>query len=52
MVTDLEIITGKTATGEELVSLAVGDSQFEGTFLKEEQELAKGDTVKLSIQPI
>ncbi len=49
VVTDLEIITGKTATGEELVSLAVGDSQFEGTFLKEEQELAKGDTVKLSI---
>lgn len=49
VVTDLEIVAGKTAVGEELISLAVGDSQFEGTFMKEEQELAVGDTIKISI---
>ncbi len=49
VVTDLEITAGKTATGEELVSLAVGNSQFEGTFVKEEQELTKGDTIEITI---
>lgn len=49
VVADLEITSGKTATGEELVSLAVGDSQFEGSFAKEEQELARGDTIEIRI---
>lgn len=49
VVADLEILSGKTATGEELVSLAVGERQFEGTFMKEEQELSRGDTIEISI---
>lgn len=49
VVADLEITAGKTATGEELVSLAVGDCQFEGTFAKDEQELSLGDTIEIAI---
>ncbi len=49
VVADLEITAGKTATGEELVSLAVGDCQFEGAFAKDEQELSLGDTIEIAI---
>ncbi len=49
VVVDMEVMAGKTTTGEELLSLATGSCQFEGVFLKEEQELAKGDTIKITI---
>ena len=49
VVVDLEISSGKTTTGEELLSLAVNDSQFEGSFLKEEQKITVGDRIKISI---
>ena len=46
---DVEVTAGRTATGEELVTLAVGGSRFEGTFEKEEQKLARGDTISIAI---
>ncbi len=46
---DVEITAGKTAAGEELITLAVGGSLFEGTFKKEEQQLFKGDIVTIAI---
>lgn len=46
---DVEITAGKTAVGEELITLAVGGSRFEGTFKKEEQQLFKGDIVTIAI---
>lgn len=49
VVTDMELIAGRTTSGEELVSLAVGENQFEAVFLKEEQNLAKGDAIEISI---
>lgn len=49
IVADMELVAGKTASGEELLSLAVGGNQFEAVFLKEEQKLAKGDRINISI---
>lgn len=49
VVVDMEVLAGKTTTGEELLSLSVGSSQFEGTFLKEEQEVTKGDRISIAI---
>lgn len=49
IVTDMELIAGKTTSGEEIVSLAVGENQFEAVFFKEEQNLAKGDVIEISI---
>lgn len=49
VVVDLEVAPGRTTTGEERLSLAVGGCLFEGTFLKEEQQLARGDTINISI---
>lgn len=46
---DVEILEGKTATGEELLTVAVGGSRFEGSFEKEEQKLSKGDTISIAI---
>ena len=46
---DVEITAGKTATGEELLTVAVGGSRFEGVFEKEEQKLSKGDTISIAI---
>lgn len=49
VVTDMELIAGKTTSGEEILSLAVGENQFEAVFFKEEQNLAKGDRIEISI---
>lgn len=49
IVADMELTAGKTTSGEELLSLAVGENQFEAVFLKEEQKLAKGDRIELAI---
>ncbi len=49
VVVDMEVMAGKTTTGEELLSLAIGNCQFEGVFLKEEQELTRGDKIKITI---
>lgn len=49
IVVDMELTGGKTTTGEELVSLAVGESRFEGMFLKEDQKLSRGDAIQISI---
>lgn len=49
IVAEMELTEGKTASGEERVTLAVGEGLFEGTFLKEEQELMKGDPISISI---
>ncbi len=45
----MELTAGKTASGEEIFSLAVGENQFEAGFDKEEQKLAKGDRIEISI---
>jgi len=49
VVVDVEITAGKTATGEELLTLAVGGSMFEGAFEKEDQKLSKGDAISITI---
>ncbi|MCI9046867.1 MAG: hypothetical protein HFG71_06270 [Hungatella sp.] len=49
VIVDVEVAAGKTATGEELVTAAVGGSRFQGTFEKEEQKLSKGDTISIAI---
>ncbi len=49
VVVDMEVKAGKTATGEELVSLAVGACRLEATFSKEDQQLAPGDLIQISI---
>lgn len=49
VVVDLEVSSGKTTTGEEIFSLAVKNSQFEGSFLKEEQKVTVGDTIQIEI---
>ncbi len=46
---EVELTAGKTASGEEIFSLAVGENQFEAGFDKEEQKLAKGDRIEISI---
>lgn len=46
---DVEVAAGRTAAGEELVTVAVGGSRFEGAFEKEEQKLSRGDTVSIAI---
>ncbi len=48
-VVDMELVEGKTATGEELLSLTVEGAWFEGTFLKEEQALSVGDTLQIAV---
>lgn len=42
-----ELQAGKTTTGEELLSIAVGPLQFEGSFVKDHQEMAVGDSLKI-----
>lgn len=49
VVVDMELTEGKTASGQELVSLSVGETLFEGTFLKEEQELTTGDRLQILV---
>lgn len=49
VVVDMELTEGKTASGQELCSLSVGDTLFEGTFLKEEQELTTGDRLQILV---
>ncbi len=49
VVVDMELEEGKTSTGQELLSLTWGGAWFEGTFLKEEQELVVGDRLQISI---
>lgn len=44
-----ELVAGKKTTGEELVSIAAGALQFEGTFLKDDQEMAVGDVLNISV---
>ena len=44
-----ELVAGRKTTGEELVSIAAGSLQFEGTFLKEDQEMAVGDILNISV---
>ena len=46
---DVEVTAGRTATGEELVTVAVGGGRFQGTFEKEEQKLSRGDTISIAI---
>lgn len=48
-VADMELLAGKTATGEERLSIALGEGRFEGTFIKEEQKLAEGDKIQITI---
>lgn len=48
-VAKMELTEGKTATGEEELSLAVGEGRFTGTFLKEEQNLALGDHIEITV---
>ncbi len=49
VVVDMELVEGKTATGEELLSLTGEGVWFEGTFLKEEQALVVGDTLEITV---
>lgn len=44
-----ELQPGKSTTGEELVSIAVGPLQLEGSFLKDKQELSVGDSLQITI---
>lgn len=44
-----ELVAGKKTTGEELVTIAAGALQFEGSFVKEEQELAVGDVLSIGV---
>ena len=48
-VADMELAEGRTATGEELLSLAGQSCRFEGAFVKEEQELTLGDVIEIDI---
>lgn len=48
-VVDMEVLEGRTSTGEELVSLTTGGAWFEGTFQKEDQKLAVGDTIQITV---
>ncbi len=48
-VVDMEVMEGKLSTGQELLSLTGGGAWFEGTFQKEEQKLAVGDTVQIAV---
>lgn len=48
-VVDMEVEEGKTSTGQELLSLTAGGAWFEGTFQKEEQKLAVGDTIEITV---
>lgn len=49
IVAEVELIAGKTTSGEEILSLAVGENQFEAVFDKEDQKLTKGDKIEISI---
>lgn len=44
-----ELVAGKKTTGEELVTVATGALQFEGSFAKEDQNLAVGDTLTITV---
>lgn len=44
-----ELVAGKRTTGEELVTIATGAFQFEGSFVKDEQDLAVGDTLTITV---
>lgn len=48
-VVENELLTGRTTTGEERLILASGGFCFEGEFVKEEQRLAVGDLLQLSV---
>lgn len=48
-IADVELIAGKTTSGEELLTLAAGDCQFEAVFDKDKQKLAKGDKIQISV---
>lgn len=49
VIADMELVEGKEATGGELLSLAIGNTQFEGTFVKEDQELSIGDVIMIAV---
>lgn len=44
-----ELAAGKKTTGEELFTIASGGLQFEGAFIKDDQEMAVGDVLTISI---
>lgn len=48
-VVEQEVLAGKTASGQERLSLADGSFCFEGEFEKEEQKVAVGDCLTVSI---
>ncbi|MCI9281868.1 MAG: hypothetical protein HFG56_01115 [Lachnospiraceae bacterium] len=47
-VVKVELLAGKTTTGEECLTVASGDFCFEGEFEKEEQKMAVGDRLQLA----
>lgn len=49
VVADMELIEGKETTGGELLSLTAGNTQFEGRFIKEDQELSIGDMIEIAV---
>lgn len=44
-----ELVAGKKTTGEELFTIASGNLQFEGSFIKDEQKLSVGDTLNITV---
>lgn len=49
IVVDQEVEAGKTSTGEERLSIALGSFCFEGEFEKEEQKIAVGDLLDITV---
>lgn len=46
---EVELVAGKTSSGEERVMIASGNFWFEGEFEKEDQKLSMGDVIAIAI---